>query len=426
MLLPEQEEFFKFFGVTPPTGLTAYGAKRFMEEHLKDPEKLARWERRPRATAASPTEPPPSAVAPVAPPASTPDAGPGEHRFAFAGSGNEYFGIWISNLLLTIVTLGIYSAWAKVRRLQYFYRHTEVAGATFDYHGDPVAILKGRLIAFTLLVVYNVAAKTPNLMTLAALLLLAIALPWLLRNSFRFRMRYSSWRGLRFRFTGDTPGAYAAFLWRPLVAVFTLYLAWPWAHQRLKRYQHGNASFGHAPFSFSASAGAFYETYLIFLVLAIAVMFVPFGMMIDAITHAAELARAAKEAGTPPPDPKAMSTKVFAAMMLMMLGSMLIAPLFQARMQNLVWNNTALGPHRFLCNASVWRLFGIHVTNFIFIVLTLGFYTPWAAVRVARFRVEAMTLVAADDLGGFVAEQQQELGAAGEETADLFDIDIAL
>lgn len=356
----------------------------------------------------------------------TPGAGQVAHRFVFTGDGGEYFGIWISNLLLTIVTLGIYSAWAKVRRMQYFYQHTQVADASFDYHGDPVAILKGRLIAFGLLVAYNISAKTPSLITLVVFLLLALALPWLLRSSFRFRMRYSSWRGLRFRFTGDTPGAYAAFLLRPLVAVFTLYLAWPWAHQRLKRYQHGNAAFGHSPFSFDASVGAFYETYLIFLVLAIAVMFVPFGMMIDAIKETAELARAAKEAGTPPPDPKAMSSKVFMAMILMMLGSMLMAPLFQARMQNLVWNNTALGPHRFLSDASVWRLFGIHVTNVIFIVLTLGFFTPWAAVRVARFRVEAMTLVAADDMDRFVAAQQQELSAAGEETAELFDIDIAL
>ena len=50
-------------------------------------------------------------------------------QLRFTGSGAEYFGIWIVNLLLTIITLGIYSAWAKVRRLQYFYRHTEVAGS---------------------------------------------------------------------------------------------------------------------------------------------------------------------------------------------------------------------------------------------------------------------------------------------------------
>ncbi len=32
--------------------------------------------------------------------------------FRFTGNGGEYFRIWIVNLMLTIVTLGIYSAWA--------------------------------------------------------------------------------------------------------------------------------------------------------------------------------------------------------------------------------------------------------------------------------------------------------------------------
>jgi uncharacterized membrane protein YjgN (DUF898 family) len=53
-------------------------------------------------------------------------------QLRFTGSGAEYFGIWIVNLVLTIVTVGIYSAWAKVRRLQYFYRHTELAASSFD------------------------------------------------------------------------------------------------------------------------------------------------------------------------------------------------------------------------------------------------------------------------------------------------------
>ena len=31
-------------------------------------------------------------------------------QIRFTGSGSEYFGIWIVNLLLTVVTVGIYSA----------------------------------------------------------------------------------------------------------------------------------------------------------------------------------------------------------------------------------------------------------------------------------------------------------------------------
>ena len=44
--------------------------------------------------------------------------------FSFTGNASEYFGIWIVNLLLSIVTFGIYTAWAKVRRLRYFYGNT--------------------------------------------------------------------------------------------------------------------------------------------------------------------------------------------------------------------------------------------------------------------------------------------------------------
>ncbi len=41
-------------------------------------------------------------------------------RFEFTGDGREYFRIWIVNVSLTVITLGIYSAWAKVRRMRYF------------------------------------------------------------------------------------------------------------------------------------------------------------------------------------------------------------------------------------------------------------------------------------------------------------------
>src|SRR5437667_6745528 len=79
-------------------------------------------------------------------------AGP-EKRYAveFSASAGEYFRIWIVNLALTILTLGIYSAWAKVRKRRYFYAHTHIAGESFEYRGRPVAILKGRLIAVALL-----------------------------------------------------------------------------------------------------------------------------------------------------------------------------------------------------------------------------------------------------------------------------------
>src|SRR5271154_4899674 len=106
------------------------------------------------------------------PPPTSPARAP--EQVHFTGSGAEYFGIWIVNLLLTIVTLGIYSAWAKVRRLKYFYRHTELAASSFDFHGSPIRILIGRLLALAMLIGYNVSVRLHSPLTLVVVIVLGI------------------------------------------------------------------------------------------------------------------------------------------------------------------------------------------------------------------------------------------------------------
>lgn len=55
--------------------------------------------------------------------------------------------------MLTILTIGIYSAWAKVRTMKYFYQNTYVPGRNFDYRATGKQILIGRLIVIGALVV---------------------------------------------------------------------------------------------------------------------------------------------------------------------------------------------------------------------------------------------------------------------------------
>ena len=72
---------------------------------------------------------------------------PTRHDFEFRGTGGEFFRIWILNLALTLLTFGIYSAWAKVRTRRYLYGNTYIAGHALDYDPSPWRILIGRLIA---------------------------------------------------------------------------------------------------------------------------------------------------------------------------------------------------------------------------------------------------------------------------------------
>jgi uncharacterized membrane protein YjgN (DUF898 family) len=73
------------------------------------------------------------------------------YRFDFTGRNGEYFRIWVVSLFLSVVTLGIYSAWGKVRKKRYLYSHTELDGTGFEFRATPLAILRGRVIALALL-----------------------------------------------------------------------------------------------------------------------------------------------------------------------------------------------------------------------------------------------------------------------------------
>lgn len=179
----------------------------------------------------------------------------------FEGETSEYFGIWIVNLLLSLVTLGIYSAWAKVRRKKYFYNNTLIENVGFDYHAKPISILKGRLIAVALLVV---AAINPILQSLVFLIIF-IALPWLVVRGSIFNSRNSSHRGLRFDFTGTVGRAVRVFIGLPLLTMITLGLAAPYAAHEKNQFLMSSHRFGLSQFDMKRVVKQFYKVYMILI-----------------------------------------------------------------------------------------------------------------------------------------------------------------
>jgi uncharacterized membrane protein YjgN (DUF898 family) len=340
----------------------------------------------------------------------------------FTGDGAEYFRIWIVNMLLTMVTIGIYSAWAKVRRLQYFYRHTELAGSSFDFHGDPIRILTGRVIAVALLVGYRYSASLHSRLTILVIVAMAIALPWLLRNSFRFRLYNSSWRGVRFHFRGSVAGSYRVFLLNGLLTLITFYVMAPFMHHRLKAYQHDNSWFARTRFSFHARASQFYLLYLLLLA-AIVVFAIVAGKsgLGSALFAGLQMQKRGGHV-----DPHALFRTFLILYGGLILTALLIGPIFHALITNLIWNNTRLGDHRIKCDIPPFALMWIGVSNLVLVVLTLGLFTPWAMVRTARIQLDAVQLLPAGDLQEFVSAEPENIGAVGEEAVTAFDFDISL
>jgi len=190
----------------------------------------------------------------------------------------------------------------------------------------------------------------------------------------------------------------------------------------LKAYQHGNSWFGRTRCSFHAGVGQFYVTYLL-----AAAGLVAAGILLAVSgvgSGLAALLQAQKHGGHVNPYLMLRALAVIYGVLILLAIS--IGPAFHALITNLIWSNTRVGEHRIECRMSPLVLIGITLSNLLAVVLTLGLFSPWALVRVARYQLESMRLVPATDLQEFVDAEPETIGAVGEEAATAFDFDIAL
>ena len=338
------------------------------------------------------------------------------YPFAFTGKGFEYFKIWIVNILLSIVTLGIYSAWAKVRNKQYFYGNTHIADSTFEYTAEPIKILKGRIIAFVLYI--GVAASghiSPILSILVSLLFLAF-LPWIIVASLRFNARHSSYRNISFRFNGSIGGAIAAFIGWPLLGILSLGLLLPFAWKKQAAYVTNNHSYGAEPFSFDVHVKEYYKMLLI-LIGATVVFFIALSVM----GGAAVMAMLGGGGFNPAAILSLIPLMIAYFAFYVGLGAYVVVSL-----ANIHWNNTHLQNHQFEANWSVFSYFKLLVVNTLGILFTLGLFVPFAKVRTAAYKAEHTALLVQGDLDGFIANKLEESNSLAEGVHDLFDIDISL
>ncbi len=355
----------------------------------------------------------------------------------FTGEGGEYFRIWIVNLLLTLVTLGVYSAWAKVRKTRYFWQNTRLDGHAFDYHGSPRAILLGRMIALLLLAAYAIGFEVSRTAGLATIIVLLIAGPWLFMRAQRFKLVNTSWRGLRFGFDARIAEAYRAGL-PPLAiwfsgaiigALASDRLAWlgaagilstlllPWIHHRLKAYQHRRARYGGRMFDFLTATASFYAVYFKAGLLAL-VGFAAGGALWLAVAFALG------------PGASGESSKLLgmvAGTAVAMVGYLVAWPYFAARLQAVVWTHTRLDDIRFGTAIAAGPLLKLTVRNVLLTLLTAGLYWPFAAVALARYRIECMRAESDAPLGLLAEVTVAGPGtAAGDAATEMFGLDIGL
>jgi len=348
--------------------------------------------------------------------------------FEFKGNASEYFRIWIVNIALSILTLGIYSAWAKVRSNRYMYANTYLNGSNFEYNADPVRILIGRIIVVSLYALFVLFSQYLFMFEIAGgiAILALIAMPWLVRQAVGFKLRNTSYRNVPFRYEGKVSSFYGFFILHFFLNLITLMLIFPYSYVKFKMLILDNAHYGDGDFIFFGKTGEAYAIYIkIFvwsslLIFAVFMFFsfigaglgIIFGDMLSAF------------------DPK-ISTKIIP--ILVTIGVLLIYVPFifwnkgfnDGYFSNFVRKNTALNNSPLKGEIKPFKLGIISATNALAIFFSLGLLYPWAKIRYLKYKLEH-TAFACENYDQFESHGYVTGSTVGEEMIDFFDIDIGL
>jgi uncharacterized membrane protein YjgN (DUF898 family) len=349
---------------------------------------------------------------PISPPLLDSARPPELHPFLFHGETREYFRIWIVNTLLTLLTLGLYAAWAKVRKRRYLRGNTELMGHRFDYRADPRRILVGNVIVALMFLTYMVVGEVYPQVRLGALAVGLVLLPWVIIRSISFNAHNTVYRGMRFYFRQTYGWTALVYLGQWFFIVLTLGVYYPaWVRNR-KQLVIDSHRLGDAFFRFESKSGPFYVSYLVggSMVVAAAMCGGIFTYLVTLSNH-----------GKIPSTAQMIPFFAIYGFALFCSKHYIYASLF-----NHIWNRTRLNEHRFVASLQVGGWLKLQVVNLAAIIGSCGLLYPWAAVRSARYALSNLQFAPQGPIEKISRLGRNDGSAMGETAAEFVGLDIGL
>jgi uncharacterized membrane protein YjgN (DUF898 family) len=308
------------------------------------------------------------------------DKGAGQsHRFSFHGTGGALFGIYVVNMLLTIITLGFYYFWGKVKVWGYLLGQAEFEKDRFTYHGTGkelfIGFLKALLIFGVPIALLNFGPEVMQLGdigSLAATLLVyggfLFLIPFAMVGARRYRLSRTSWRGIRFSFRGKVWEFTKLFLGGFFLSILTLGLYYPFFATRRYAFMTANSYLGNKKFDFDGKGRELFGPFVLALLLTLPT-----------------------------------------------LG--LYWYWYLAKKRRLFWEHTTFDSSRFRYTATGGALLILNLGNMLLLIFTLGLGWSWTVIRKIRFAFSYLLLEGALDLAG-IKQQAQTASATGESLTD--------
>jgi len=350
--------------------------------------------------------------------------GPAEsRRLHFHGSGGSLFGIHIVNIFLTLLTLGVYYFWGKVRVRRYLLSESDFEGDRFAFHGTGRELLVGWLRALLVFgVPVAILANGPELVGAAPavqagaiVLVYAIVLvffPVAMVGARRYRLSRSSWREIRFSFRGRALDFIRLYVVGWLASALTLGVYYPFFAVRRHAFMVSHSYFGNERFRFDGRGEDVFAIYgLGVLVWALGAG----AAFLVALLVAFLLALVVRL-----PASAVVGLVLGLGGALALMATAAAWAWFESRRQRYFWGHTRFAGTRFRSTVAAPPLLRLTLVNLALLLGTLGLAWPWVTVRRLRFAFEYLALEGTPDLAG-TQQEAQVVTATGEGLAGFLD-----
>lgn len=309
-------------------------------------------------------------------------------QLRYRGTGGDLFALGLKNALLSIVTLGIYSFWARNATRAFHYSHTELGDEPFTYHGTGGELLRGSLKAMGVLVLVTLVAgvvgalafgdmqKPPAVFTLAIYAVISVLMLYAINSARRYRLSRSSWRGVRFSFHGQTQPFMGMMLRGTLLGILSLGFYSPFFASDRRAFLVNHARFGTEPFVYEGKGREL------------------FGQHVKAV--------------------------------LLTIPTLGLYWVWYAAFQHrYFWSHTRIAGARFISTVQGSDLLMLHLSNLLIVIFTLGIGTPWVIARMHSFFADNLMLRGAPEWAT-IAQSMQSANATGEGLAEGLDVDVGI
>lgn len=350
-----------------------------------------------------------------------------ESAFGFEGTWQEFAPIAFTNLLLTIVTLGIYRFWATARERRYLWSRSRFIDERLEWSGTGMELFIGFLIVLVLIIlpftVLNFILQGLILQDQQAMAGVLFLLTFLFFfyitgvarfRALRYRLARTRWHGIRGGSDDQGFGYGISYMWKTFVGYLPMGLLVPWSMTSLWNERWSKMSFGPFAFEADAESGPIFPRFLLFYLAPI----VMFAAMVP-LTFAG-LASGFEDAGTVEPG-VGIFIAIFAFIFVFYFGLGLIAVAFYAKYYREAVGSTRLNDLQFHFSASTMDWIKLLLGDVALVIFTLGIGWIFLSYRHWKFfitHLEASGEVRLNEL----TQSTTRTSKHGEGLLDAFDV----